>query len=139
MAVRIRMKRLGRRHRPYYRICAVDSRRPRDGRVLEELGTYDPMIRETDARAKLNGERIDYWLSVGAQPSDNVKVLIKKYGSEGTHLAQQHDALERLRPKPRPVAVTKTVPQEQAEDDTTIAAEDTESQAEDVEDQSNGP
>ena len=97
------------------------------------------MVKETDARARLNGERIDYWLSVGAQPSDNVKVLIKKYGSEGTHLTQQHDALERLRPKPRPVAVTATVPQEQAEGDTTTAAEETESPGQEVEDQSIGP
>ena len=51
VAVRIRMKKLGRKHRPFFRICAVDSRAPRDGRVLEELGTYDPMIPETDARA----------------------------------------------------------------------------------------
>tara|TARA_B100001123_G_scaffold249168_1_gene278189 strand:- start:396 stop:746 length:351 start_codon:yes stop_codon:yes gene_type:complete len=71
--------------------------------VLEELGTYDPMIRETDARAVLNGPRIDYWLGVGAQPSDKVKVLIKKYGTNGTHLDQQKDALERIKPKPRPV------------------------------------
>ena len=138
MAVRIRMKRLGRRHRPYYRICAVDSRRPRDGRVLEELGTYDPMIRETDARAKLNGERIDYWLGVGAQPSDKVKVLIKKYGTDGTHLAQQDDALKRLRPKPRLVAVTQTVHEEQAAEDTTTTAEGTKSSVEESEDQSNG-
>ena len=51
MAVRIRMKKMGRKHRPFFRICAMDSRRPRDGRVLEELGTYDPMVPETDARA----------------------------------------------------------------------------------------
>ncbi len=103
MAVRIRLKKLGRRHRPFFRLCAIDGRSPRDGRVLEELGTYDPMIRETDARAVLNGPRIDYWLGVGAQPSDKVKVLIKKYGTNGTHLDQQKDALERIKPKPRPV------------------------------------
>ncbi len=97
MAVRIRMKRLGRRHRPYYRICAIDGRRPRDGRVLEELGSYDPMVPEVDARAVLNGERVDYWLGVGAQPSDKVKVLIKKYGSQGTHMEGQKAALARLR------------------------------------------
>ena len=51
MSVRIRMKQFGRKHRPYYRICAMDIRRPRDGRVLEELGTYDPLVPETDARA----------------------------------------------------------------------------------------
>lgn len=96
MAVRIRMKRMGRRHRPFYRICAVDGRAPRDGRVIEELGTYDPMVPETDARATLNNERIDYWLGVGAQPSDRVGVLIKKYGSDGTHLDVQVAAKEKL-------------------------------------------
>jgi small subunit ribosomal protein S16 len=78
VSVRIRMKQFGRKHRPYYRICAMDIRKPRDGRVLEELGTYDPLVPETDARALLIGERINYWLSVGAQPSDKVRVLIKK-------------------------------------------------------------
>ena len=96
MAVRIRMKKMGRKHRPFFRICAVDSRNPRDGKVLEELGTYDPMVPETDARALLNGERIRYWLGVGAQPSDKVKVLIKKYGAEGTHVPAQQSARERL-------------------------------------------
>ncbi len=96
MAVRIRMKKLGRRHRSFYRICAMDSRTPRDGRVLEELGTYDPMIPDVDARAVLDGQRIDYWLGVGAQPSDKVKVLIKKYGTAGTHLPAQEAALDRL-------------------------------------------
>ncbi|MEM9410656.1 MAG: 30S ribosomal protein S16 [Planctomycetota bacterium] len=96
MAVRIRMKKMGRKHRPFFRVCAVDGRAPRDGRVIEELGTYDPMVPETDARAILKGERIDYWLSVGAQPSPKVAVLIKKYGTEGSHLQQQNDAIERL-------------------------------------------
>jgi len=96
VAVRIRMKQMGRKHRPFFRICAVDSRKPRDGRVIEELGTYDPMVRDTDARAILNGERLQYWLSVGAQPSDKVEVLIKKYGAGGTHADQQQAALARL-------------------------------------------
>ena len=107
MAVRIRMKQMGRKHRPFYRICVMDARRPRDGRVLEELGTYDPMVPDTDARAVLNGERIAHWLSVGAQPSDKVKVLIKKYGKEGTCLAVQQAALARLaesRRRPEPPA-----------------------------------
>jgi len=97
LAVRIRMKKLGRTHRPFYRICAMDSRAPRDGRALEELGTYDPLVPETDARVVLNRERVDYWLSVGAQPTEKVKILIKKYGTNGTHLKQQEEALERLR------------------------------------------
>ena len=100
MAVRIRMKKLGRKHRPFFRICAVDSHAPRDGRVLEELGTYDPMIAETDARAELNHERFSYWLGVGAQMSDKVKVLFRKYGPEGTH-AEARDAALAKRSGPR--------------------------------------
>ena len=96
MAVRIRLKRLGRTHRPFYRVCAMDGRSPRDGRVIEELGIYDPMVPETDARAILKGERIDYWLGVGAKPTRKVDVLIKKYGTDGTHLAAQAEALGRL-------------------------------------------
>ena len=116
MAVRLRMKKMGRRHRPFYRICAVDTRRPRDGRVLEELGTYDPMIPDTDARAVLNAERIQHWLSVGAQPSDKVGVLIKKYGPQGTHLAKQKEALDRLaqsRRAPEPPAIVAAPSEEQ--------------------------
>lgn len=119
MAVRIRMKKLGRRHRPFFRICATDTRTARDGRVIEELGHYDPMVQDADARTVLNGERIDYWLSVGASPSDKVKVLIKKYGTNGTRREQQQAALERLRaemkrrqPLAAPPASTAEEPQE---------------------------
>ena len=101
MVVRIRLKKLGRRHRPFYRVCAMDGHAPRNGKVIEELGHYDPMIRDTDARAVLNGERIAYWLSVGAQPTEKVGVLIKKYGAEGTHLEKQQAALERLKTEKR--------------------------------------
>ena len=90
------MKRLGRKNRAFYRICATDKRAPRDGRVIEELGTYDPYVPETDARCLLNGPRVDYWLSVGAQPSEAVRVLIKKYGSKGTHLKQMEQARMKL-------------------------------------------
>ncbi len=96
MAVRIRMKRFGRKGRPFYRVCAVDGRNPRDGRVLEELGHYDPMCKEKDARAVLNGERVNHWISVGAQPSEACSVLIKKYGTNGSHLGQQAEAFARL-------------------------------------------
>jgi small subunit ribosomal protein S16 len=118
VAVRIRMKKMGRRHRPFFRVCAVDSRAPRDGRVIEELGFYDPMIKDVNARAVLKGERIDYWLGVGAVPSDKVSVLIKKYGSSGTHLEQQKAALERLKTDkpqaPPPMAVPKPKKEEEA-------------------------
>jgi small subunit ribosomal protein S16 len=73
------MKLLGRKHRPYYRIVAIDSRQPRDGRILEELGSYDPMVKNTDERVRLKPDRIKYWVSVGAQPSEKVSVLIRKY------------------------------------------------------------
>ncbi len=78
--VRIRMKSFGRRHRPFYRICAMDSRAPRDGRSIEELGHYDPMVRNKEARTVRNVNRIRYWLSVGAQPSEKVQVLLNKHG-----------------------------------------------------------
>ena len=96
MAVVIRMKRMGRKNREYYRICASDRRSPRDGRVIEEIGTYDPHVKETDARCTLDGARVQYWLSVGAQPSDAVRVLIKKYGPNGTHVKQMEEARARL-------------------------------------------
>ena len=96
MAVKIRLKKMGRTHRPFFRVCAMDCRSPRNGRVIEQLGTYDPMVPETDARAILNGERIDYWLSVGAQPTPKVGTLIKKYGSGGSHLDAQTEAISKL-------------------------------------------
>jgi len=119
VAVRIRMKKMGRKHRPFYRICAIDIRRPRDGRVLEELGTYDPMVSETDARVTLNGERVQYWLGVGATASDKVSVLLKKYGPNGTRLEQQKAAQDRLaqqrrRSVPSPPAPAAAAPEQQA-------------------------
>ena len=96
MAVAIRMKRMGRKNRAFYRICATDRRSPRDGRVIEVLGTYDPSVPDTDARCLLNGERVNYWLSVGAQPSDAVRVLVKKYGHNGTRLKEMEQARAKL-------------------------------------------
>jgi small subunit ribosomal protein S16 len=78
--------------------------------VLEEVGHYDPLVPETDARVVLNGERIDYWLGVGAQPSDKVAVLIKKYGSKGTHLEEQKTAVARLAVKRRRPGVPSDLP-----------------------------
>ena len=80
MAVRIRLKRFGRRHRSCYRINAVDSRRPRDGRVLEELGWYDPEAKTPDQQVSLKRQRIEHWLGVGAQPSDTVRDLLVRHG-----------------------------------------------------------
>ena len=80
LTVRLRLKRVGRRHRPSYRLAAVDQRRPRDGKVLEELGIYDPMATRPEQEVVLKRERIEYWLSVGAQPSDTVRRILEKEG-----------------------------------------------------------
>jgi len=73
------MKRMGRKHRPYFRIVAIDHRQPRDGRVLEELGTYDPMVKAKDNRVTLRPDRVRYWMSVGALASEKCTVLFNKY------------------------------------------------------------
>ena len=136
MAVRIRMKKMGRTHRPFFRVCVMDQRSPRDGRVIEEVGYYDPMCPETDARTVLKTDRIDHWLSVGAQPSEKMKVLIKKYGTNGSHLEQQKAAMERLgnrknytpsaepeAPAPKPEKPAEPAAEAPAESETAPAAE----------------
>ena len=74
--VKIRLRRMGAKKAPYYRIIVADSRSPRDGRFIEELGIYDPMA-ETD-KVKVNMERAKYWIANGAQPTDTVRGLLKK-------------------------------------------------------------
>lgn len=76
MAVRIRMKRIGTTNTPVYRIVVADNRSPRDGKFIEEIGTYQPLNKGTNFSLKL--DRADYWLSKGAQPSDTVRSFIKK-------------------------------------------------------------
>lgn len=73
------MKPMGRKHRAYYRIVAIDGRQPNDGRVIEELGTYDPQVSDVDNTTTLKPERIKYWQSVGAKGSDKVNVLLGKF------------------------------------------------------------
>jgi len=119
VSVAIRMKRMGRKNRAYYRICATDKRSPRDGREIEVIGTYDPYIPDTDARCTFNGVRLQHWLSVGAQPSPAVRVLIKKYGPNGTHLKEMEAARARLAlpkvvPDPGPPAFVPEVKTEAA-------------------------
>ena len=79
MAVRIRMKMTGRKHRPFFRICVIDRQKARDGLPIEEIGTYDPMVQKKDERVKLKPDRIKHWLSVGALPTEKVAVLLKKF------------------------------------------------------------
>ncbi len=76
--VRLRLKRMGRRNRAFFRICAFDAREERDGRSIEQLGTYDPMEKDESKKVVLKRERIEYWLSVGAQPTETVASILKK-------------------------------------------------------------
>ncbi len=99
MAVRIRMKMMGRKHRPYFRIVAIDSRQPRDGRVLEELGTYDPMMKSKEDRVKLIPDRIKHWMSVGALASERCTVLFNKYMKKFEDLATAAAAAPAEAPK----------------------------------------
>jgi len=90
MAVKLRMTRMGRRHRPFFRINAIESRAPRDGRIIEKLGHYDPIEKDKSKQVVLNTERIKYWLDKGAIPSDTVSQILlqegikTKYGEEKT-------------------------------------------------------
>lgn len=78
--VTIRMKRFGRNHRSYYRLGVIDSRKPRDGVVIEELGVYDPEHPEAAKQFVVKLDRIQHWMQSGAQPSHTVKTLLKKQG-----------------------------------------------------------
>jgi small subunit ribosomal protein S16 len=80
MAVRIRLQRFGSKKRPYYRIVSADSRAKRDGRFLEQVGTYDPM--QKPHKVTFKQERMDYWISVGAQPSDTVASLFRRFKND---------------------------------------------------------
>ena len=104
MAVRIRMKMLGRKHRPFYRICAMHGSKARNAPEIEELGTYDTMIPTKSVRVKLNLERVDYWLSVGAIPSEKVAALIKKVRTNKFGSAQAPPPLTPPKPAPEPEA-----------------------------------
>ncbi len=74
------MKKMGKRHYPVYRLCAMDAREERDGRSLEDLGHYDPHKEKDEEKLVMNRERVEYWLSKGAQPTKKVAVLLKKAG-----------------------------------------------------------
>ena len=80
MAVRLRFKRMGKKGRPFYRLCAFDARTRRDGRALEELGYYNPFETAKTKKYDLKRERIEYWLSEGAQPTDKVATVLKQHG-----------------------------------------------------------
>ena len=80
MAVKIRLRRMGQKKAPFYRIIVADSRSPRDGRFIEEIGTYNPL--KDPAEIKIDAEKAQKWISNGAQPTDTVRALLKKSGVE---------------------------------------------------------
>jgi small subunit ribosomal protein S16 len=80
MAVKLRMARMGRRHRPFFRINAVESHTPRDGRVIEKLGHYDPLEKDATKQIILNRDRVEFWLGQGAVPSDTVSEILVRQG-----------------------------------------------------------
>ncbi|MBQ9988711.1 MAG: 30S ribosomal protein S16 [Clostridia bacterium] len=78
MAVKIRLKRMGAKKAPFYRVVVADSRTPRDGRFIEEIGFYNPLL--DPAEIKIDADRAKYWIGNGAQPTDTVRALLKKSG-----------------------------------------------------------
>src|SRR6056297_2128521 len=124
MSVRIRMKRMGRKHRPFYRVCIMDRQRARDGKAIEEVGFYDTSVADRSQRVSLKLDRIDYWLSVGAQPSEKVNALIRKVKKGDFGVAAAPPPMQA--PKaPEPEPVTEETPAEEASAETTETSEAT--------------
>ncbi len=92
MAVRIRLRRMGAKKRPFYRVVVADSRAPRDGRFIETVGTYNPLTKP--AEVKLKADRIELWLSRGAQPSDTVQRLLTPENMQAPEAPPEAEAAE---------------------------------------------
>lgn len=108
MAVKLRLTRFGRLNHPTYRVCASDTRFKRDGRVIETLGYYLPKVARLDEQFSLNAERITYWLSVGAQPSDTVRSLIRRSGI-ALPVRKHRSNKSRTKPKAKPFTPPKQI------------------------------
>jgi small subunit ribosomal protein S16 len=111
MSVKIRMMRMGRRHKPFFRINAVESRTPRDGKILEKLGHYDPIEKNKDKQIVLDAERVKYWLDKGAIPTETVSQILLRLGIK-TKYAEVRVA---RRARARAAARAKGVPFTKAE------------------------
>ena len=108
MAVKLRLKRMGRANAAFFRLSAIDSRKPRDGRVIEELGYYDPRNKDQSKQFVAKLDRCRHWLDVGAVPSETVSSLLKKSGVE-------HKSLRLPRPgKPKVAPVAEGTKKEEA-------------------------
>ena len=106
MSVKIRMMRMGRRHRPFFRINAIDTHTPRNGRIIEKLGHYDPIEKDLAKQIVLKVDRVKYWLEKGAIPSDSVAELLLHQGIKTEHVvkvrARRKRARQALRKKGQP-------------------------------------
>ena len=100
MVVKLRLKRFGRLNHPTYRVSVIDAHKRRDGRVIETLGFYLPRAKRAEEQLKLNTERAEYWLSVGAQPSETVASLITRAG--GTLPTPKKRVRKKGKPKNKP-------------------------------------
>ena len=122
MAMKIRLARGGSKKRPFYRIVAADSRMPRDGRFIEKLGTYNPLLpKDSEERVKMDMERVQYWLDQGAQPTDRIQRFLEAAG-----VAEKKERHNPNKAKPGKKA------QERAEEKAAKAAEASEAPAEEV-------
>ena len=109
--VKLRLRRVGNRNRPVYRVVVADQRSPRDGKFIEEIGTYNPLQKDNNFRLDL--ERVDYWLGVGAQPSDTVSSFIKK-AREAGDAASAEEAAEESAPAAEAAPEPAPAPSEEA-------------------------
>jgi small subunit ribosomal protein S16 len=117
MAVALRLKRMGNTHRPFYRIVSVDKRDKRDGAVIEQLGTYNPLDKDEQKQVDMDRQRVAYWISVGAQPSITVAGLCKRVGLDpkpGTKVEAQHIPDEPATPQPAAAPTAGETGSEQA-------------------------
>ena len=118
MSLKIRLARAGTKKRPYYHVVIADSRSPRDGRFIEKVGSYDPMLADDSKRVVLNAERATHWLSVGATPTDRVLRFLDAAG-----LAKRAPRSNPERAKPGRKATERAEVRAKAEADAAAAAE----------------
>jgi len=111
MSVKLRLRRLGRSHGAFFRLNAIESRSPRDGRVIEELGVYDPRNKDQGKQFIAKLDRCKYWLDHGAVPSETVSSLLKKNGLEHKQLRLPKPGKPKVAPAPAAEKTEKTAPE----------------------------
>ncbi len=107
--VKIRLKRMGAKKRPFYRLVVADSRSPRDGRFIEALGFYDPL--PAPAKVQIDADKVRKWLSMGARPSDTARALLQRQGILARPAGVSYPAKAAVEASPAVEAVTETVPE----------------------------